>query len=96
MALSKGERAGKVVTNSMRDTEFVAENISPSASDAVFFVLRDETVKVSGNVTVVKKFFEDNAFVLDHPVLGELDSATLQLDLGYDDSADEVVVNKDF
>ena len=93
---SLGRKVGKKISQSINEGQDLSGNISPDEANATLLIVRNETIELTGEVTITKKVYDTNAFVLDHTVRCDLDSSTLELDTGYDDTQEEVVVNKAF
>lgn len=77
------EDVGESIGRSMRKQSSVQDNLSANDPEALLNVVTDERVVLSGSLTVTKKLYSENAFILDHPVQGDLGSSTLIIDGGY-------------
>lgn len=83
MALDSVSQLGKALGESQREQENIKQNISPNDPVAQFPQLTTESLVIEQCYTVIKKNNLSDSFVIDHPTLGEIDSATLQIDGGY-------------
>jgi hypothetical protein len=65
------------------EQEQIKSNMSPA--DPTGFDIRTSisNLMLAGTIVATQKIIASDSFVLDHPVYGELDSATLKLDGGY-------------
>ena len=79
-----------------REQSDIKDNISPEAVDAALNLFARLPVRVRGHITLTKKFFPEDSFVIDHPVYGEIDSSVLKIDGGYAAGEDEEFVSKSF
>lgn len=87
--------AGRIASLSEEQSE-IKDNISPEEPGAALNLFFRNDIRVTGQVTLTKKVHSGTSFVLDHPVYGELDSAVLALDGGYDESQTEIIETKSF
>lgn len=77
---------GKELGRSLQSQNRIQQNMSADESDAQLNIYNTEDFVIEGTLTVSSLSIATDSFVLDHPVYGELDSPTLQLDGGYSGS----------
>lgn len=84
MALSNTAQLGQVIGQIASEQEVIKENISPeeTSGDDQFFMF--ENIKINVTVTATKYVYPTDSFIIDHPVYGDIDSAVLLIDGGYD------------
>ncbi len=92
MAVNNSQLLGERLGNLNSEQQGVKANLSPNEQDANAFIVNNEQLVIEMELTVTKKVPYSDSFILDHPVQGELDSATLKLDGGYDATQDEVLL----
>ena len=80
--------AGKIAGIANEQSE-IKDNLTAEEPGAALNLFFKQQIRPSGHITLTKKFFPDDSFILDHPVYGELDSPTLKLDGGY--SGEEIL-----
>ncbi len=95
MGLDSTSEVAKIISDNIRETQDIKESYADQG-DASFLLAPFDTLKATGELIVTKKVYKSDSFILDHPTLGVLDSATLKLDGGYDSAQDEVLVDKSF
>lgn len=74
---------GKALGSMSREQQRIQENIYPDDPDAQLLLQIPDNITLSGTIVLTRFTYASDSFVLDHPVLGVLDSATLKLDGGY-------------
>lgn len=84
MALDAASQLGKIIGKLGKEQQVTNENLGPEEIDGQLLIKRRELVELVGTFTVTQRLYPTDSFILDHPVYGELDSAVLQLDGGYD------------
>ena len=89
MALDSVSSLGKSVGSMISTQSTLRENLDEKDSINIDTIRISEAQLTSGTLTITKKTYADDSFIIDHIVLGELDSTVLKLDGGY--SASEVV-----
>ena len=75
---------GKIIGKTISEQSVVKENLSADSADNELNVINQEELVVDGKITITKKIYATDSFILDHPVQGELDSAVYKLDEGYE------------
>ena len=58
-------------------------NIRADDTFGVLSIFNTEFLKITGSLTLTQRNYSTTSFVLDHPIYGELDSSTLEIDGGY-------------
>jgi len=74
---------GRIIGGIANTQSSIQENLAPDDVNAQLNTVNSETVIIEGKLTVIKKYFDSNAFIIDHPIQGELDSSVYELDSGY-------------
>lgn len=77
---------GRIIGGIANEQSSIQENLSPDDVNAQLNTVNSETVVIEGVLVGTKKTLASDAFVLDHPVQGELDSSIYKLDGGYADT----------
>ena len=83
MALDSASQLGKAISTLSNNLDTVEQNVSPDEADALFNRSENEQVVVTGTVRMVKRPYKTSAFILGHPVQGDLDNPLYVLDEGY-------------
>ena len=85
MALDSVSQLGKFLGDFKARQETTKENITPNDTKDFIRIEKENagTVWTSGTYILKKWEYESDAFIIDHPVQGELDSAVYKLDGGY-------------
>jgi len=83
MALDSATALGEMIGKLSADQDNIKENISPDDTETQEQVYAQEEVVSEGDIQVIRKNYADDSFVIDHPVLGYINSATLKIDGGY-------------
>ena len=86
MALDSVSELAKNLGNMSSNQDILEQNLSPDEADALFNRAENEQIIVTGSVRMVKKPFKTSAFIIGHPVQGDLDNSLYILDEGYADS----------
>jgi len=84
MALDGISKLGTALGKLSSDQSEIKQNISPDETDAIDYIVNYEEVVVEGTVIGTKRTYASDSFIIDHPVLGDIDSSTLKIDGGYD------------
>jgi hypothetical protein len=74
---------GRILGGIIQQQQSLQENVYPDDPSAQLQLVQAETIAFTEHGTVLGYFYADTSFILDHPVLGVLDSSTLALDGGY-------------
>jgi hypothetical protein len=90
VALREDEQIGRKMGEMDRRISKIEENQGPVQADVSLILKSFEQLDLVAKQNVTKLILCDDAFVLDHPTLGELDSPTLKLDKAYCDFEDIV------
>ena len=77
------QELGRILGTAFNEQSAIQENLSPDDAEAQLNTVNSEFVEVRGQLTVKRKEYSETAFILDHPIQGELDSAVYELDGGY-------------
>lgn len=83
MALDGVNKIGDIIGSLSQSQGVIEQNISPDSSDAVDNIVNFEELIIEGTVTGTKYTYALDSFIIDHPVLGDIDSSTLNIDGGY-------------
>lgn len=86
MVLDSTKEFAGIISNLINEQQVIKNNLSSDEESAQLIIKNRSSIIVSGTVIVTQKVYDSTSFILDHPVLGELDSSTLQLDGGYSSS----------
>ena len=81
--MNAAKELGRIIGDLSRQQQKLQENVYPDDPDAELQLIQTEQLSVTQAGSVFGLELDSTSFVLDHPVLGELDSATLELDGGY-------------
>ena len=87
MSLNETDKLGQTIGGLSQEQDDIKANISPDESIPQTQLFANEGVEISGNSTGVAIFLAETSFVIDHPVYGDIDSATLAIDGGYASTA---------
>ena len=85
MVLDSTKELGRIIGESTNSQEDIKTNLSPDEEAGSLVIKNTENIKVTGQVTITKKVYDEASFIIDHPVQGELDSSTLKIDGGYNE-----------
>lgn len=77
------EELGRTIAGISNEQARMKENMMPDDVDQQLLLFNGEAIKINLEVIGHYNIISSTSFVLDHPVYGELDSSTLQLDGGY-------------
>lgn len=77
------QELGMMLGKSMKEQSTIKENMNPDEFDQQLVTFNSEQLVIEVVPSAENKCYDQDIFILDHPVYGELDSATLQLDGGY-------------
>jgi hypothetical protein len=83
MALDSVSKLGKALGDTSKQVETIKENLNPNDPAAINTVILSDTTSISGTVTGTGKYYSSDSFIIDHVVLGDIDSSTLKIDGGY-------------
>jgi len=83
MALDGVSQLGKVLGGTISDQTEIKQNISPYDTPPIDILKFSEELISEGVLTVTKFTYASDSFIIDHPVLGIIDSPTLKIDGGY-------------
>jgi len=86
MSLSDVDLLGEVLSKNAKKTEAVEQNMSGDEDFQTDQLFMPENILINTNLTIKQWIYPTDSFVLDHPVYGDINSATLKLDGGYDTS----------
>lgn len=95
--VTSAKELGRILGQLANNQSAIKENLSADDVNAQFNVVNSEQFEVHGSLTLTKKTYASDSFILDHPTQGELDSSTLLLDGGYlASSTDVTLYTKEF
>lgn len=83
MALDAATEVGGIIGSNIKATKQIQEDHVSAEVQNSLLLSPISRSKVETTVTITQYFYGDTAFILDHPVYGELDSSTLELDGDY-------------
>jgi len=83
MSLDATSKLGSVIGGLTNDQDTIKQNLSPDDSESQEQLVAFEQEVHQGSILVIQKNYPTDSFVIDHPVYGYIDSATLKLDGGY-------------
>jgi hypothetical protein len=69
------------VINQQNKDELGGEDVTPP----IFKFFDFGSVVVKGTITAIGYTYESDTFIIDHPVMGDIDSATLKIDGTFSD-----------
>lgn len=95
MALREDEQIGRKMGEMDRRISKIEENQGPVQADVSLILKSLEQLNLVAKQNVTKLILCEDAFVLDHPTQGELDSPTLKLDKAYC-SFEDIVAETDY
>jgi hypothetical protein len=84
MVLNQAKELGRTIAGQQKQIDGLKQEISPNDPSASFPLFAQETFSVPQTVTFTKRVLSSTSFYIDHPVYGDIDSATLALDGDYD------------
>lgn len=85
MGVSATDELAKFLGGLSKEQRNLKENIVPDEIENSFLLAPFQAIDLASSITVTAYFYPTTSFILDHPVYGELDSSTLELDGGYVD-----------
>ena len=85
MSLTEESKVGAIIGKLSTNQDEIKQNLSPDQANAQEQFFMTEPVIIRGIMTANALIYSNTSFILDHPVYGELDSAVLKLDGGYDE-----------
>jgi hypothetical protein len=88
MVLDSASQIGNYLGGIFKEQNSVDLNISPEDGEFVNTVYDENEMFIGGKVQGYKLIFDSEAFIIDHPVQGELDSAVYKIDSGYRNATD--------
>ena len=77
------EQVGTIIAGLVNSQNNIKENALPDEITQSILLSPQDGFEFGVTVNVYTQQYATDSFILDHPVYGELDSATLQLDGGY-------------
>ena len=83
MALDSVAKLGITLGSVERENNLIAENLNEKDNINIDTIRISETQETTGVLRGYKLQYSLDSFIIDHVVLGELDSTTLKLDSGY-------------
>lgn len=94
MVLNQGKELGRTIAKQQKQIDELKQNINPNDPAATFPLFTQERVIPAITVVARKRIYDTTSFIIDHPTLGDIDSATLNIDGGYDtgDPEDNTVI----
>lgn len=84
------QELGMILGKSIKEQSQIKENLNPDEFDSQLGLFTAEQVVVELSSNIENKCYAENSFVIDHPVYGELDSTTLQIDGGYGNCPNQI------
>lgn len=93
---STATEVGKIIGNIINKQVTTDENLAAQEVDSQVVIVNQEQFRLSGTLSIVKRAYATDSFILDHPVYGELDSSTLKIDGGYDTGSFDRIYSKTF
>jgi len=82
--LDTTKELGRLIGSINNEQQIVKENIAADEVVDQEQLRSAESIQIPGTLIAIKWTYGTTSFILNHPVYGELDSAVLQLDGGYD------------
>lgn len=94
MSLNPVKKLGQKLAGTEKDVNDLKSNINPDDPNASFPVFNTEEIVIEGTTEFRKRVYDSTSFIVDHPVYGDVDSSTLNIDGGYDtsDPEDDTVI----
>lgn len=86
MSLSSASQLGSIIGGLANSQTQMKEDLVPDEIDQALVITPQEQLVIEDRVVVTKGLYGSTSFIIDHPVYGYVDSATLSLDGGYADS----------
>lgn len=83
MGLGEAEQLGRVIKQNRRDTEDLREESFASDNSANMLLAPIDRLQVTHEVVGTARFYPDDAFVVSHPVRGDLGNTNYILDKDY-------------
>jgi hypothetical protein len=83
MSLDPVSRLAETIAATSNDQQTVKQNLSADDPDSLLQLQSSETLRLTGTLIATQYTYPTNSFIIDHPVYGVIDSATLLIDGGY-------------
>ena len=83
MSLEATDKLGKTLGGLNTEQDSIKENISPDESEGQDVIFAKDTFGHGVAGTITKKNYLTDVFIIDHPVYGDINSATLRIDGGW-------------
>lgn len=83
MSLDPVKELGKTLGKMSGEQETIKQQMTADELDAQETLYTKETIEITGSITIRKKTYLDDSFIIDHPVRCDIDSAYYQIDGGY-------------
>ena len=83
MSLSPESEIAAIINKTAKTQDDILENAFPDEGLNVFILSPFETINLTSSYTITALMLGTSAFVIDHPVYGDIDSNTLHLDGDY-------------
>jgi len=86
MSLSDADKLAKYIADIANQQDDIKQNLNPDDPVSTLQLVSSEELEIYGNSLGIARYLASTSFVIDHPVYGDIDSATLHIDGGYLDS----------
>jgi len=77
------QELGKLLGQRSKEQSQIKENLSPDEFASQLVIFNQVEMVTEVGFTADGQCYDTNSFVIDHPVYGDIDSATLLIDGGY-------------
>ena len=91
MSLNTDQQLGEAIGKGLAQQESIADNLSPNDDSAQLNLFFFEGLRLGGKLVATKLTYATDSFIIDNPVLGEIDSPVYKIDGGYDSSPEEII-----
>jgi len=74
VSLDSTKEVGKIIGNTISELDNTKANLTASDSSGQFNFEFQDNFRINGEITLTKKEYANDSFIIDHPIQGEIDS----------------------
>jgi len=93
VALTAAEELGRAIAGISNTQNSLKEDIVGDEIEQSILLSPIDTTQLETTVTLKKNVYPTDSFIIDHPVYGEIDSSTLEIDGGYLAGSTDIVLD---